>query len=105
MGKGGETWREQIELARAAGFAAIDVDLRAARTIEAEEMLEALAGMVASSGRLPVYPGENLEPGVVEFCRRIGLKTLTCSVPPSLDEARNLVPGYREWAERLGGRG
>ena len=48
MGKGGETWREQIELARAAGFAAIDVDLRAARTIEAEEILEALAGMVAS---------------------------------------------------------
>ena len=30
MGLGGETWREQIALARAAGFSAIDVDLRVA---------------------------------------------------------------------------
>ena len=102
MRKGGESWRDEIELARAAGFAAIDVDLRVVGTIEGEEMLEALGGMVASSGRLPVYPGQRLDPKVVEFCRRIGLKMLTCSVPPSVYERRDLVPKYREWVERLG---
>lgn len=105
MGMGGETWREQIELARAAGFGAIDVDLRVAGVIKAEEMVEALGEMVASSGRLPVYPGQRLAAGVVEFCRKVGLRTLTCSVPPSVDEVRDLVPEYREWAERLGGSG
>lgn len=105
LGLGAEDWRQQIELARAAGFRAIDVDLRHAASLDPQEMLDALAGLVPSTGRLPAYPGQQLDPRIPRFCQAIGVNTLTCSVPPALDEPRDLLPEYREWAAMLAGCG
>jgi sugar phosphate isomerase/epimerase len=105
LGLGAEDWRQQIALARAAGFRAVDVDLRQAAAQDPGEMLDALAGLTPSSGRLPAYPGQRLEERVPRFCQTIGLRTLTCSVPPALAEPRDLLPEYREWAAMLAGYG
>jgi len=105
LGLGTEDWRQQIALARAAGFRAVDVDLRAAAALEPSEMLDVLGGLIPSSGRLPAYPGQPLDRRIPGFCRTIGLRTLTCSVPPAQAEPRELLPEYREWAAMLAGSG
>jgi sugar phosphate isomerase/epimerase len=105
LGLGREDWRQQIDLARAAGFRAVDVDLRSAATMEPGAMLDALGELRAASGRLPAYPGGQLDPRIPGFCLAIGLSTLTCSVPPSLDAPADLLPQYREWAAMLAGAG
>jgi sugar phosphate isomerase/epimerase len=105
LGLGRETWREQIALARAAGFHAVDVDLRSAAAMEPAAMLDALAELRPASGRLPAYPGGRLDPRIPRFCAAIGLTTLTCSVPPALDAPADLLPEYREWAAMLAGAG
>lgn len=105
LGLGSEDWRQQIDLARAAGFRAVDVDLRQAAAMDPREMVDALAGLIPSTGRLPAYPGQSLDPRIPRFCQAIGLRTLTCSVPPALDEPRDLLPEYREWASILAGSG
>lgn len=105
LGLGSEDWRQQIALARAAGFRAVDVDLRGADSLEPSEMLDVLGGLIAASGRLPAYPGQPLDRRVPRFCRELGLRTLTCSVPPALTEPRDLVPEYREWASLLADSG
>ena len=45
---------KRVDLARAAGFGAVDIGLRVAGLIEAGEMSEALGGVMASSGWLAV---------------------------------------------------
>lgn len=105
LGLGTEDWRQQIELARAAGFLAVDVDLRGAVSMDPAEMLDALGDLIPSSGRLPAYPGQRLDSRIPSFCEAIGLRTLTCSVPPALAAPRDLVPEYREWAAMLADSG
>jgi len=102
---GRETWRQQIELARAARFRAVDVDLRSAAAMEPAAMLDALAELRPASGRLPAYTGGRLDPRIPGFCAAIGLTTLTCSVPPALDAPADVLPEYREWAAMLAGAG
>jgi len=101
LGLGTEDWRQQIALARAAGFRAIDVDLRGAAALEPAAMLDALGELTPSTGRLPAYPGQSLDPRIPRFCNAIGLRTLTCSVPPALAEPRDLLPEYQKWAAML----
>lgn len=105
LGTGTEDWRQQIQLARTAGFRAVDVDLRSAASMEPGEMLDALGELLPSSGRLPAYPGQRLDGRIPRFCEAIGLRTLTCSVPPALAEPRDLLPDYREWAAMLADSG
>lgn len=105
LGLGGENWRELIELARHTGFQAIDVDLRQASTLEPTEMLDALGELQPSTGRLPVAPGGVLNRKALRFCREIGLRTLTCSVRPSLPTPKSVLPDYQEWARMLADEG
>jgi hypothetical protein len=105
LGLGTEDWPQQIHLARAAGFRAVDVDLRSAADLDPAAMRDALAELLPSTGRLPAYPGQRLDPRIPRFCAAIGLRTLTCSVPPALAEPRDLLPDYQAWAAMLADAG
>lgn len=105
LGRGNETWREQIALAAEAGFTAIDLDIRDAARMDAAEVTGLLGGLQPATGRLPVYPGQRLDPAVALFCRKVGIRVLTCSVRPSLPEAADLLPEYQTWAKMLADEG
>lgn len=105
LGSGSETWREQIGLARAAGFPAIDLDIRVAVRLDAQEVIDVLGELRPATGRLPAYPGQRLDPSVARFCRRVGLRVLTCSVRPSLPAPADLLPDYQGWAKTLADEG